>query len=195
MNKFAVIFIFLTSLVLSNASNSALITNSSLLTSEHYVTYVGVDETIDFAWVSSINVEYWGDPSLSTTNRLYEPSLHQGWDFASDKELDILFNNFSLNDFKKGDNYIQAVSFWNTIHDDVVVKVNGMVFDSNILNFMRNNASSQWASSGVDGQNATGAEKETFYVRRTINSVPEPSTLMIFSLGLIALTSKKKLFS
>ena len=120
MKKFAVIFIFIISLVLSNNSNATLITDSSLLTSDHYVTYVGDGLTIDFAWASSVNVEYWGDPDLDTTNRLYAPGTHAGWGYADGDDLDILFANFTLENFSNDDGtYIQAVSFWNTIFDDI----------------------------------------------------------------------------
>jgi len=56
-------------------------------------------------------------------------------------------------------------------------------------------------SEGVDGSDVLGRGNETFYIRKTVNltngttPVPEPSTLLIFSLGLIALASKKRLFS
>lgn len=200
MNKFTVIFIFIVSLVFSNTSNATLITNSSLLTSEHYVTYIGSDVTIDFAWASSVNVEYWGDPDLDTSNRLYAPDLHQGWDYASASELDILLNNFELDDFKNTDGtYIQAVSFWNTVFDDIVLRLNisgvDMVFDGNLEDYTNGKVSSRWASTGVDGKTTPGSGHETFYVRKTITSVPEPSTLMIFALGLIALATKKRLMN
>jgi len=200
MNKFAVILIFIMSFFFSNTSNAALITNSSLLTSEHYVTYVDVGVTIDFAWASSVNVEYWGDPDLDTSNRLYAPDLHQGWGYASASDLDILLNNFDLDDFINTDGtYIQAVSFWNTVFDDIVLRLNiggvDMVFDGNLSDYTDGKVSSSWVSTGVDGSSIQGGGHETFYVRRTITSVPEPSTLMIFALGLIALASRKRLLS
>jgi len=206
MNKFTVIFIFITSLVLSNTSNATLITDSSLLTSEHYVTYVGTDVTIDFAWASIVNTEYWGDPSLVTTNRLYAPDLHQGWDYATENDLDILFANFVLDDFDNKDGtYIQAVSFWNSIFDDIVsrstISIRGELIETidleNLGHYNRDSVSSFWVSTGENGRYEFLSGKETFYVRKTNTSipVPEPSTLMIFALGLIALASKKRLFS
>ena len=206
MNKFAVIFIFIISLVLSNTSNATLITDSSLLTSDHYVTYVGDGLTIDFAWASSVNVEYWGDPDLDTTNRLYAPGTHEGWDYADGDDLDILFSNFTLANFSNDDGtYIQAVSFWNTVFDDIVLRLNiggtDFVFNGNLLDYAPGKVSSTWASSGIDGTATLGGSNETFYVRKTITPtndptpVPEPSTLMIFAFGIIALASKKRLFS
>ena len=205
MNKFAVIFIFITSLVFSSSSNATLITDSALLTSDNYVTYAGNGVTIDFAWASLVNVEYWGDPDLDTTNRLYAPELHQGWGYASADDLDILLTNFTLDDFSNGDGtYIQAVSFWNSIFDDIVLRLNiggvDMVFDGNLLDYAPGKVSSYWISAGVDGSNVIGGGNETFYVRKTFTQnppqpVPEPSTLMIFALGLIALASKKRLFN
>ncbi|MFT7006486.1 MAG: hypothetical protein ACJAXJ_000994 [Colwellia sp.] len=204
MNKFTVIFIFITSLVLSNTSNATLITDP--LTSANYVTYVGDGITIDFAWASIVNTEYWGDPSLVTTNRLYAPDLHQGWDYATENDLDILFANFVLDDFDNKDGtYIQAVSFWNSIFDDIVTRetipIKGVLTEfinkANLSDYNRQTTSSSLLLSGIDGVGIAGANFETFYVRKTNTStpVPEPSTLMIFSLGLIALVSKKRLFS
>jgi len=208
MNKFTVIFIFVISLVFSNTSNATLITDSSLLTSDNYVTFVGDGVTIDFAWASPVNVEYWGNPNLETTNRLYEPDSHQGWGYASSDDLDLLLLNFTLDDFSNIDGtYIQAVSFWNSYYTDIVLRftiaIDGelveLVDRENLKNYAPGGVSSFWASAGVDGQNATGSENETFYVRKTFTNnstpVPEPSTLMIFALGLIALASKKRLFS
>lgn len=201
MKKFTVFFIFF--VFLSSASNATLITDSSLLTSEHYVTYEDADVIIDFAWASPVNVEFWGDPSLDTTNRLYAPDEHhQGWTYATDEDLDILFANFELDDFSNGDGtYIQAVSFWNTAFDDIVLRLNvggvEVVFDGNLLDYTPGKVSSEWASSGVDGTSTIGGGNETFYVRKTIKSlpVPEPSTILTFALALIVLAGRKKLFN
>ncbi|OUR59931.1 hypothetical protein A9Q74_15440 [Colwellia sp. 39_35_sub15_T18] len=200
MGKFVLAFTFIISLVSSNMVNATLITDSSLLTSDHYVTYEGGGVIIDFAWASPVNVEYWGDPDLNTTNRLYAPELHEGWGYASDSDIDILFANFTIDDFSNGDgSYIQAVSFWNSVFDDIVLTLNGVVFDGNLLDYTPGKVSSEWASSGVDGSQVLGSGNETFYVRTTIINnpapIPEPSTLMIFALALIALASKKRLFS
>jgi len=200
MKKFAVIIIFF--IFLTSTSNATLITDSSLLTSEHYVTYESDDVIIDFAWASSVNVEYWGDPDLDTTNRLYAPDLHQGWSYATDEDLNILFANFELDDFSNGDGtYIQAVSFWNTVFDDIVLRLNiggvEMVFDGNLLDYTPGKVSSEWASSGVDGTTTLAGGNETFYVRKTIKSlpVPEPSSIFIFAIALIALAGRRKLIS
>jgi len=175
-----------------------------LLTSDHYVTYEGDSVIIDFAWASPVNVEYWGDPDLDTTNRLYAPELHEGWGYASDSDIDILFANFTIDDFSNGDGtYIQAVSFWNSVFDDIVLRINvggvDVVFDGNLLDYVPAKVSGEWASSGVDGSQIIGSANETFYVRTTITNnpapIPEPSTLMVFALAIIALASKKRLFS
>ncbi len=200
MSKFVVSFIFIMSFVFSNISNAALITDSSLLTSEHYVTYEGEGLTIDFAWASPVNVEFWGDPNLETTNRLYAPELHEGWGYASDSDLDILLANFTLDDFSNGDGtYIQAVSFWNSVRDDIVLRLNiggvEVVFNGNLLDYTPGKVSSEWVSSGVDGSEVDGSGNESFYVRKNITSVPEPTTLLIFSMAILALASRKKLFN
>lgn len=204
MGKFVLAFIFIISLVSSNMVNATLITDSSLLTSDHYVTYEGDGVIIDFAWASPVNVEYWGDPDLDTTNRLYAPELHEGWGYASDSDIDILLDNFTIDDFSNDDgSYIQAVSFWNSVFDDIVLRMNiggvEVVFDGNLLDYTPGKVSSEWASSGVDGSQVLGSGNETFYVRTTLTNnpapIPEPSTLMIFALALITLAGKKRLFS
>jgi hypothetical protein len=195
MKKFAVIFIFISSLVISTSSNAALITDSSLLTSDNYVTYVGEGITIDFAWASMVNVEYFGDPDSDTTNRLYAPGFHEGWDYASESDIDILFANFTLADFSNGDGtYIQAVAFWNTFFDDIVLRIGTAVFDGNLLDYTPGKVSSHWVSAGVDGSSVGGNGNETFYVRKTFTNkptpIPEPLSILLFASALILLHTK-----
>ncbi|WP_206485137.1 PEP-CTERM sorting domain-containing protein [Thalassotalea sp. G2M2-11] len=212
MIKFAAKVFLGISLLFSIITHASLITDTSLLTSDHYVTYSDENVSIDFAWVSPINVEFWGDPTLESTNQLFTPSLHDGWQFASDFDLNILTTNFTLADFTIGEGdertFIHAVQFWNTVFDDVVLKLdtdnnleNGYeIIDwSNVKNFQDGLISSEWASSGVNGKNSSGTSYyETFYVRKTYFqqsavSVPEPTTLMIFALALIALSLRSRL--
>ncbi len=207
MIKFTVKIITSLILIMSSIVNASLITDSSLLTSDHYVTYSDEFVTIDFAWASPINVEYWGDPSLESSNQLFAPSLHQGWDYASQADIDILLTHFTLADFTIGTGddrtFINAVQFWNSVFNDVVLRLdldnnldNGyeIVDFQNLENFENGLVRGEWTSSSIDGQGVGGTYYyDTFYVRKTRNStpstpIPEPASLLIFALGLIALS-------
>jgi len=150
-----------------------------------YVSYAN----LDWAWVSPVNEQFWGcqaeidnaDEYLITVlsnsgcdNQLLAPEYREGWRYATDIELDIIYNQLGILAFMPTQNsLIQAASYWNTSFTHV---------DMN--DFLSASISGEWGN----GFN------ETFYVRDS-KSVPEPSTLLIFALGLIALASKKKLFS
>jgi hypothetical protein len=148
---------------------------SASLLGVNYITRFGYD----WAWASPVNVEsYVVNAASSLTNTLYGPGVQKNWTFASDDLLKILREQLFIEDFTATDGsgtIIQAAQFFNSYYEDV-----------NVGDF--NTKSSQF-NSGSSMFNLF----ETFYVRPS--QVPEPSTLMIFALGLIALVSKKKLFS
>lgn len=172
--KLCVIFSF----IFASTSKATLITTE--LTDNNYINYNG----LDIAWVSPVNYPLIGLSSLLGPNTLYAPNaLHidEGWRFASQEELDII-KSLTLDHFFHYEDsnikyYKNAVEYWNTdyIHIDIDDFVSGRIH-------------SDWGTS-----NPVNFGFETFYVRTT--EVPEPSTLMVFALGLIALVSKKRLFS
>jgi len=157
-----------------------------------YQAYVVFDDK-DWAWVSPVNVQF--DSCLSTivnpenylttvldnsgcANQLLAPQYREGWRFATDAELDIIFNVLTLNSFYDfgASMFIQATEYWNTDYINI-----------DYLNFQANLISGEW------GDNK---DLETFYVRdHNSQSVPEPSILLIFALGLMPLASRKKIFS
>lgn len=167
---------------LSFFSSASLITND--LTEDSFYTYA----ELDWAWVSPVNIQFIGcsnlvlnpdlyltsvysDPNNSCDNQLLDPSFHAGWRFATDDELQILKNEISLSNFIRADfSFINATMYWNTSFTHV-----------DYVDFMNGNFSSQWGNSTF----------ETFYVRDA-KTVPEPTTLMIFALGLITLAVRKK---
>ena len=176
-------------LLTSSFSHATLITDSNLITSDHYVS-VG---NLDFAWASPVNVEYWDD-----YNKLYAPTIHEGWDYATSEELQILFANVTLADFYISDSvYRNAVKFCNSYFEYVVLRftVGGVEYidESNLANFTNKQVNSFWTIGDMD---TFGSDFETFYVRRNYQggggsvNVPEPTTVMIF--GLIALALRKK---
>ncbi|GHE99201.1 PEP-CTERM sorting domain-containing protein [Thalassotalea profundi] len=191
MNKFAQTCCLFLMLFVSSSSHATLITDSSLITSDHYVS-VG---SLDFAWASPVNVEYWDD-----YNQLYAPTIHEGWDYATSEELEILFENVTLADFYISDGvYRNAAKFWNSYFEDVVLRftVGGVEYVdiSNLDNFTNKQVKSFWTVGDMD---TFGSDFETFYVRRNNQGgggsvdVPEPTTVMIFGFGLIALALRKK---
>lgn len=150
-----------------------------------YVSYA----SLDWAWVSPVNEQFWGcqanianaENYLVTVlndsgcdNQLLAPEYREGWRYATSVELDMVYNQLGILAFMPTQNtLIQAASYWNTNFTHV-----------DINDFLSARINSEWGN----GFN------ETFYVRDS-NPVPEPSTLLIFAMGLIALASKKKLFS
>jgi hypothetical protein len=206
MIKFFLNSILVCSFFFASISQATLITSD--LTEDSYITYKG----IDFAWASRINAEKFYVNS-SSYNELLDPTIHVGWDFATLAQLDMLTDLSGkelLKLFTRQDGtYIDAFEYWNTVYEEAT--------DTN--NILAREIKSHWSWSSPKNEvydDLSSAEKmqqfleiantqltdyETFYVRVSVvqggntNPVPEPSTLMIFALGLIALASKKKLFS
>jgi len=184
------------------------------LTSEDYIVYNynGVD--YDVAWASKVNSERWYFDS--TFNTLFSATYHSGWEYAAlnatNNNLEI-FSDLSGTDIlalftDEDDNFIQAFEYWNSEFSS----------SDEIANILIPQIRSEWAISWGDYttepeyaalvdisdsyiNNITGASYDTFYIRPSLTQgndstpVPEPSTLLIFALGLIALASKKRLFS
>lgn len=142
----------------------------------NYINYKGYD----WAWVSPVNLEdFYGQ------NTLYAPKLQKNWEFADQTLLNILKTELTLANFTDINGaVIHAAQFFNSDFHSV---------DED--NFNPDSLSSEWYLPDAFMPSFYG-QYETFYVRKTNNStpVPEPSTLMIFALGIIALASKKKMF-
>ncbi|AOW77500.1 hypothetical protein A3Q34_11910 [Colwellia sp. PAMC 20917] len=162
-------FLVVLSFITAGVANATLITAD--LTENNYINYKG----LDWAWASPVNVEVYG------SNRLYSPTLHEGWRFASENELIILKTELTLQDFTgidgSGNEFtIQAIEYWNTHY----VRFNIEDFNNDWVN-------SSWTiTPNIDWN------YETFYVRDTPSDVPEPSTILIFAIALIALSLRKR---
>ena len=151
---------------------------SASLLGINYINYKGYD----WAWVSPYNVE---DASiLGFTNTLYAPELQENWQFADDALLTILRTELTVDDFTAADGItiIQATDFFNS--DANFVNTNEF---STATSELLEPSDPMYIFASVFGA------YETFYVRPA--QVPEPSTLMIFALGLVTLVSKKRLFN
>jgi len=191
MNKFIQVITF-AALLFANVANSTLIDADIDLPSDTYVTEYG----IDWAWVSSVNVENFNNG----LNILYAPTYRPddknsdgySWRFANEYEIEVLVQQIGFERFIKVDNgnlfaneYIWAVEYWNS-----------RFTSGDFLNF--NYSTSMVASAWDSGD----IQNETFYVRgpelfrpgtNPPTNVPEPTNIAIFGLGLIALAFRKKL--
>lgn len=180
---------------------SSFVVNATLIKDTHYITVDhGNGNLVDWAWASSTSVEFiylteielinGVETEISVLdNHFSAPDTITGWRVASTDEFNYFLNNIFLSDFTKtsGD-YITAHNFWNT---------NDIGVDS--IDFSNRDITSSWVKDSTLDYNQ-GLEPDmhwfdTFYARTHVDTqpVPEPSTLMIFALGLIALASKKKL--
>ncbi|TMM47827.1 PEP-CTERM sorting domain-containing protein [Colwellia ponticola] len=142
----------------------------------NYITYKGYD----WAWVSPVNAESFG------MNTLYGPQVQKNWTFADDTLLNILKTELTLADFTNtnGD-FIQSTQFFNSFYSHV---------DAN--DFVSDFVSSEFTEPGSFMSNLFSGQ-ETFYVRELatnpgVKPIPEPATLLIFVLAIIALASNKK---
>jgi len=191
LKSFKFLFLFILSLPL--IANATLLPLSNDISDEEGSAYIVYDNR-DWAWVSPVNTQFHdcaaeiSDADLYLTivlensgcsNQLLAPQYREDWRFATQQELIVIFDTLTLNAFYDEDKskFIQATEYWNT---------NFVGID--YLNFAKNFIAGEWSDN---------IAFETFYVRTHSSNpqpVPEPSTLMIFALGLIVLASKKKLF-
>jgi len=189
-----------------------------------YITYEYQSVEYDIAWASSVNSERWYFKANGVLgfNELYNPTIHSGWNYAGKSGLPELLDIFSSEDeilslFKLNGLYIHAFDYWNSAFVTVDTSLNNLNNISGEEDLINKNIKSALSWSGAAKSfdamtleekgaeinaimSASGSSYDTFYVRERPNleqepkPVPEPSTLMIFALGLIALASKKRLF-
>jgi hypothetical protein len=176
MIKFTLKVVLAILLIISSNVFAGYITSD--LTKDTYISHSGYDWT----WAAPINTtNYEGLNSENewVMNVFEDASVHTGWMFIEGAELELLFSQLTLADFQINGLVIQSVAYWNSEFTHV-----------DIFDFL-NKSGVKSADGGVFDY------YETFYVRASVASVdvPEPSTLMSFTLGLIALVSKKKLLS
>jgi hypothetical protein len=186
-------------LLLSSVAHATLITTD--LTEDNYVT-IG---ELDWAWASIISAN---GPDftnvISGPKEVFEPSLDVQWRIATSDELSHFISQILIdpaaylslfekkdsagNTLKDGQNrvlYKNAFTFWNTeINDDDLFSGN------NTENFMDGKIKGQVSTYGVNDAFPTDWKFETFYVRDV--KVPEPSSILIFAIALIALSLRKR---
>ena len=142
------------------------------------------DGVYDWTWASPVNVTtqvvvgggFGGGAGF--TNTFEDADFHAGWmDFDEFNNPDIyaLFEALTLSNFTRGDgSIIQSAAYWNTNY----TYVNEDKFSTRL-------------GKKNDVLGITDSF-ETFYVRVTPSDVPEPSTIMIFAIALIALSLRKR---
>jgi len=203
--------------VSSFASFAGLITpNTSSLAQNSYVTYGGYDWT----WASTFNVQfYFCDPKsddntinyddyLSTvysgnacantfSNQLMSVGYHQGWSFFEDLlpnsgttlsvylESFLTANKTSVLDLftDTNGNKIQSFGYWNTSINTT------SAFNAAFVSDWRTKT-----RAAVSPFTDPSAFANTIYVRKTqtSNPVPEPATILIFAIALLALSVRSR---
>jgi len=204
MIKFIQRFLIVLSFITAGVANATLITED--LTEDNYVT-IG---QLDWAWASVINTNGVALNEIYGPTDVFDPALNVTWRYAQADELSafialILDNTdhyldlFTLKDefgntLKDDQNRVQykhAIPFWNSAYEDVYSGSGG-----NVDNFLAGKINSKVSTfSGSFNPFVASPEDwyyETFYVRNTTAQVPEPSTIMIFAIALIALSMRKR---
>ena len=187
------------SLVFSSISQAGPI--ASDLTEDSYITYEYDNVAYDIAWASSVNSErYYGFDGGK--NILSNPNLHSGWDYATEEQLAFL-NALALSGdlstllTRLDGSYIHAFEYWNDLY----------AAPTNTRDIDGGRVASEWVWNIAEDTtyevdtieqfteilNRSGSSYDTFYFRTTL--VPEPSTLFIFAIALIAIVGRKKLLN
>ena len=188
ISKFLVVLSFIT----AGVANAGLITSD--LTEDNYAT-IG---QLDWAWASIINTNGVAENDIYGPADIFDPELHVTWRYATNDELSVFIEQilnapddylalFTFSDDQGNLQYKHAVQFWNSEYKNLDSGGGG-----NTENFKKGEINSQVSTGSVTYNPASPSNwyYETFYVRNT--QVPEPSTLLIFAIALIALSMKKR---
>ncbi len=166
--------------------------NASLLTEDNYITVhhsdSGVD--LDWTWASSFNVQFYYDFYInehnkgSVLNELYAPET-QGWRSATKAEFDYFKDNISAGSFFDGNSYKNSFDFFNS---DQNLTVDSTAF---VKEGIRTEFPEDTSMDGIFTYYEAGVY-ETFYVRTSslvtgAKPIPEPLTIILFAIALIAL--------
>ena len=93
MIKFSIKLAGFLAIFLSSVAHAGLITTD--LTEDSYVT-IG---DLDWAWASRVSVHNDND------NELFAPTIHDGWDYATEEQLSTFISKRNINDFISKDEY------------------------------------------------------------------------------------------
>jgi len=207
MIKFIQRFLIVLSFITVGVANATLITED--LTEDNYAT-IG---QLDWAWASVINSNGATENTIFGPTDVFDSSLNVTWRYATENELstfiglilsdpDYYLDLFTLKDdfgnILKDDQdlvqYKHAIPFWNSVYEDLYSGISAG--GGNTDNFKAGEIKSNLTTfTGSFNPFIPGPEDwyyETFYVRDTPSQVPEPSTIMIFAIALIALSMRKR---
>jgi len=169
-------------LLLSSTAHAGLITD---LTENDYIT-IG---ELDWAWASTVNV----NDHNATGNILSAPGGDFGWDYATTSQLNVFKSDLptalSLLKYEDANGviaYKNALSYWN----DTILEL-----ELGVLFFGINNDIDDFNDGFINSELTSDPgqfDYLTFYVRDTPADVPEPSTILIFAIALIALSLRKR---
>jgi hypothetical protein len=208
--SFTVCFLFI------GASQATILPlNGDDLTTDDYIVYNKDGVNYDIAWASQVSSEVWFVDNDYNYNLLFAADYHVGWSFAGENGIPTIEEIFLgitgaelLAEFTRNGEFVHAFEYWNSFFDT----------PENGLNLGNKEVASAWGwsiPSGTDIDALSFSEKQnldfeindldtgydTFYIRSSQvqgngpTPVPEPTTILIFALGLIALVCKNKLFS
>lgn len=177
------------------------------LSDDSYIEYNHNGVIYDIAWASTVNTQkYYDFDNGTNVNILYKPGIRTDWNFANEAQLTLLkslaVSGELLTMLTRDDNtYRHAFEYWNDYYSAPVDTGNvsaGNVASAWVWSFPAGTPTADNLLEAFEIGGVTGSFFDTFYFRVQDNSstpVPEPSTLMIFALGIIALASKKQIFS
>lgn len=175
------------------------------LSNDSYIEYDHNGVIYDIAWASTVNTQkYYDFDNGFNVNILYTPSIRTGWDFANEAQLTLLkslaVSGELLTLLTRDDNsFRHAFEYWNDYYMAPVDTANvsaGNVASTWAWRFPADTLTPDDLTEAMEIGSVTGSFFDTFYFRvqdNSTTSVPEPSTLLIFSLGIFALASRKKL--
>jgi len=195
--------IFVSCLLVCSSNLSATIITTEL-SDDAYITYNG----LDWAWAAPVSIQFnncddivlnqenylttlYTESSPTCENQLLAAAFHPGWGFfdGTRQELLLAMPDLSLFDDNNG-GYKNAFEYWNTTYS--FANFGGI----NAYNITVGRVVSDWTTDAWRANNDNNFYYNVLYVRGTQpQPVPEPSTLLIFALGLIALASRKKTFN
>jgi len=194
--------VFVSSFLFSSASLQASIITAPL-SQDAYVTYNG----LDWAWAAPVSVQFRNcsasvdNPSdyLSTLydnidpsceNQLFSADVHEGWGFFTGTQQELVAAMPDLSSFDDGNGgFIDAFDYWNTTYSfDNTGGINPYYVQQGFV--VSDWTTDAWRLSNLGYYNVLYVREAT---GNTPQPIPEPSTLMIFTLGLIALASKKRI--
>lgn len=163
------------------------VAHAGLITSEENHVNIG---DLDWIWASSVNQQdFQFDPlDASLKNTIYGPS--GGWRYAEENELIIFRNAIKLDSI----NYLKLFTNDDGTYKHALTDWNSHLFALSLdaCFFCSVTDADNFKAGLINSRIAGGAESnfETFYVRTA--QVPEPSTIMIFAIALIALSMRKR---